>query len=89
MRTEINNDNLYPEGTVISAKIDPGLKLTIMKYRQRIYYCSVVNHPELNKFAYFERELIPPSEQQVQFSKLPIDADKNYVFREKAKNEVT
>jgi len=83
MRKEIKDDNLYQEGSVISAKVNPSLELMIMKYRQRIYYCSVVDHPELNNFAYFEKELIPPGEQQVLFSKLPTDADKNYIFREK------
>ena len=83
MRREINDDNLYAEGTVISAKVDPALKLTIIKYRQRIYYCSVVGHPEQNKFAYFEKELIPPIAQQVQFMKLLTDPDKNFVFRVK------
>jgi hypothetical protein len=60
MRDEINNDNIYKEGTVIYAKTDPTRKLTILKYRQRIYYCAAVEHPEQNNFAYYERELIPP-----------------------------
>jgi hypothetical protein len=60
MRDEINNDNSYKEGTVVCAKSDPGLKLVILKYRQRIYYCAAVDHPERNHFVYFERELIPP-----------------------------
>lgn len=70
MRNEINNDNIYKEGTIICAKVDPALKLTIMKYRQRIYYCAVVDHPEQNNLAYFEKELIPPNvkDQQVQFT---------------------
>lgn len=82
MRREINDDNLYPEGAIISAKVNPSLKLTIMKYRQRIYYCAAVDHPDQNNFAYFERELIrPPGNQEVRF--LPVKStDKNYVFRE-------
>ncbi|HTH55846.1 MAG TPA: hypothetical protein VL728_07345 [Cyclobacteriaceae bacterium] len=60
MRNEINDDNIYKEGTIISAKTAPEVKLLIMKYRQRIYYCSALDHPEQNNFAYFERELIPP-----------------------------
>ncbi len=61
MKNEINNDNLYKEGSFIYARIDPTLKLIINKYRQRIYYCSVVGHPEQNNFAYFEKELILPA----------------------------
>jgi len=60
MRDEINNDNIYKEGKVIYAKADPQLKLVILKYKQRIYYCTAVDHPEQNNFVYFERELIPP-----------------------------
>ena len=60
MKTEINNDNLYKEGTIICARIEPGLKLLITKYRQRIYYCTVVDHPEQNNLAYFESELTLP-----------------------------
>ena len=60
MRDEINDDNIYREGTIISAKAAPEVKLVITKYRQRIYYCSALGHPEQNNFAYFERELIPP-----------------------------
>ena len=61
MRTEINNDNLYPEGSIIYAKMEPTVGLLINKYHQRIYYCSVVGHPEQNNLAYFESELISPN----------------------------
>jgi len=85
MRNEINDDNIYAEGTFICAKADPEVKLVIMKYRQRIYYCAAVAHPEQNNFAYFERELIPPtaSDQQVKFQPLKnsTGSKKNYVFK--------
>jgi hypothetical protein len=55
-----NIDNLYPEGTVITAKDDPALTLVIMKYYQRIYYCAVVGDAARKPLTYFERELIPP-----------------------------
>lgn len=85
MRNEINDDNIYKEGTVICAKADPEVKLIILKYRQRIYYCASVESPEQNNFAYFEKELIPPieSDQQVQYR--PVDqstsASKEYIFK--------
>jgi hypothetical protein len=60
MRNEINNDNLYQEGSIICAKIEPALKLLITRYRQRIYYCTVVGHPDQNNLAYFESELVAP-----------------------------
>ncbi|HEY5747413.1 MAG TPA: hypothetical protein VIU12_15145 [Chryseolinea sp.] len=61
MSYKTNTDNLFPEGTLITAKADPGLKLKIMRYYQRIYYCAVVDAPEHKQFAYFERELIAPT----------------------------
>ena len=60
MKTEINDDNLYKEGSIICAKIEPTLKLLITKYSQRIYYCTVVGHPDQKNLAYFESELTLP-----------------------------
>jgi hypothetical protein len=56
-----SEDNKYSVGTPITAKVNPSLQLVIAKYYQRIYYCAVVDHPEHKHFAYFERELIPPT----------------------------
>jgi hypothetical protein len=61
MSYKTNNDNIYKVGTIVTAKADPELKLIIMKYYQRTYYCAVVNDPSHKHFAYFEKELIPPS----------------------------
>jgi hypothetical protein len=61
MSYRTNTDNIYPEGTPITAKVDPSLKLIITKYYQRIYYCNVVDQPEKKQLAYFERELIAPA----------------------------
>jgi hypothetical protein len=60
MRT-LSNDNIYPEGALITAKANPALQLIIRKYYQRIYYCEIVDDPEHKHLAYFERELIPPA----------------------------
>ena len=54
------SDNIYEEGTVITAKINPDLKLIILRYYQRIYYCAIVGAIDNKPFAYFERELVPP-----------------------------
>ncbi len=58
--TSTNTDNLYKEGTLITAKAYPDEKLTIMRYYHRIYYCSRIDNPDLKQLVYFERELIPP-----------------------------
>lgn len=60
MKTVLSIDNIYPIGTRITAKVDPGLQLVIDNYFHRIYYCAVVNDPDHKHLLYFERELIPP-----------------------------
>jgi hypothetical protein len=61
MSYRTNSDNIYPEGTLITALVNPALQLKIMKYYQRIYYCAIVGKETQKQLAYFERELIPPA----------------------------
>lgn len=61
MPNPINDDNIYPVGTMIFAREKPDLKLIIEQYMQRIYFCRVLNPPGTNQIPYFEKELIPPS----------------------------
>jgi hypothetical protein len=60
MREPINTDNTYPEGSFITAKENPSVRLKIVAYRQRIYYCEVAGDEGGKQFVYFERELEPP-----------------------------
>jgi hypothetical protein len=60
MSYHTNEDNIYAVGLVIMAKEAPTIKLEIMKYYQRIYYCAVVGDESAKQKAYFERELIAP-----------------------------
>jgi hypothetical protein len=53
-------DNIYKEGTLITAKSHPDRKLVIGRYIKRIYYCKPVDEPEAKALVYFERELIAP-----------------------------
>lgn len=61
MAAQTPNDNKYDVGTIIFAKTNPQLALTINKYYKRIYYCGVASQPDRYQFAYFERELVPPA----------------------------
>lgn len=61
MKDPIDNDNKYSRGIFIYAKENPTVKLVISDYKQRIYFCSIVDHPEMKQLAYFERELINPN----------------------------
>lgn len=60
MSYRTNTDNLYQEGTFITAKENPVQMLVIAKYYQRIYYCLVPGDSTQKLLAYFERELIAP-----------------------------
>jgi hypothetical protein len=59
MRDRNKRDNVYQEGTIISAKENPSLNLVITKYNQRIYFCDIVGQTG-QRFAYFEHNLISP-----------------------------
>jgi len=61
MSVKTNFDNIYEEGTVITAKADPDVKLVILKYYQRVYYCAAVGDAGRKNLIYSEKELIPPS----------------------------
>jgi hypothetical protein len=60
MGNNTSTDNIYPEGTFLTAKALPEQKLVVTKYYQRIYYCSIVGQPDHKQLAYYEHELIPP-----------------------------
>lgn len=61
MSFRTNEDNIFQTGTTITAKENPTLRLMIVTYYQRIYYCVPVNTPDARQLAYFERELISPA----------------------------
>jgi hypothetical protein len=60
MSYHTNEDNTFTVGSIIMAKEAPTIKLEIMKYYQRIYYCSIVGNVTSKQKTYFERELIAP-----------------------------
>lgn len=59
MSYHTNTDNMYELGTHVTAKADPALKLIIVKYYQRIYYCAETENLSRKHLAYFENELNP------------------------------
>lgn len=50
-------ENKYPEGSIVYAKVNPGLKLAVRRYASRIYYCTNLAQPQGKELVYFEREL--------------------------------
>jgi len=50
-------ENKYKEGENVYAIAEPGLKLSIRRYVDKIYYCRVTEDPSRNELVYFEREL--------------------------------
>lgn len=67
MINRTNSDNIYPEGIFITAKEQPSVGLKILKYYQRIYYCTVVGDETRKQLVYFEHELIPPLSEGNEF----------------------
>lgn len=53
-------DNIFKEGSVITAKSNPNRKLVIGRYIKRIYYCKPIDDPDGKALVYFERELNAP-----------------------------
>lgn len=58
MKAPINNDNVFKTGTNIYARVNPNVKLFILDYKSRIYYCNVTGAEGGPVLAYYERELI-------------------------------
>jgi hypothetical protein len=57
MKTPINNDNVYKMGTTIYARVNPTVKLFILDYKSRIYYCNAAGAEGGAVLAFYEREL--------------------------------
>ena len=57
-------DNIYKEGTYITAKASPNRQLLINRYYKRIYYCTPVHEPTHKLLVYFERELTANTNQR-------------------------
>lgn len=50
-------ENKYPEGAIVCAKADPGLRLAVRRYVKCIYYCTNQEHPLEKELVYYGREL--------------------------------
>ena len=65
MSYKTTTDNIYPEGSLLTAKVDPSLQLRVSRYYRRIYYCAVVGDENKKQLVYFERELAPPADRSL------------------------
>ncbi|MCG6191534.1 hypothetical protein [Maribellus maritimus] len=52
-------ENKFNEGEIVYAKVNPGLKLIIRRYVDKIYYCKIQDEPGRKELVYFEREILP------------------------------
>ncbi|QGY46482.1 hypothetical protein GM418_23310 [Maribellus comscasis] len=52
-------ENKFKEGEIVYAKVNPGLKLIIRRYVDKIYYCKIQDEPDRKELVYFEREILP------------------------------
>ena len=53
--------NKYNEGDIISATVNPSLKLIIRRYIDQVYYCRMLDDPEGKELVYYEREIVEDS----------------------------
>lgn len=60
MNYHTNKDNIYKLGSILTSKVDSTVKLVIVKYYQRIYFCVELDNLTKKHLAYFENELNPP-----------------------------
>lgn len=58
-------ENKFKEGEIVYAILKPTVRLQIRRYIPRIYYCTLIDDPELTEKVYFERELIRESERML------------------------
>jgi len=65
-------DNKFKEGEVVCARVDPGQRLVIRRYNDRIYYCKIQASPGTNELVYFERELMPPAKNKESGEKIQV-----------------
>jgi hypothetical protein len=56
-------DIRFEVGTIITAKVNPGLKLLIMRYFEGIYYCAVVGNAGSKLLTYRENDFIAPDDE--------------------------
>jgi len=56
-------DNPFEVGTIITAKVNPGLKLLIMRYFQGIYYCVEVGNAGGKLLTYREKDFVVPRDE--------------------------
>jgi len=59
MKIRLSDDNKYPVGTCVATLENPAVKLVILNYCQRIYYCALAIDPKGSHKAYFEKEIQP------------------------------
>lgn len=53
-----DKDNIYSEGTIVRLKAQPEVRMLIMKYHERIYFCKRISAPKVKLMPYFEHELV-------------------------------
>jgi hypothetical protein len=50
--------NKFSEGEIVFERINPGQKLLVRRYVNRLYYCMVEDFPNRKDLVFFERDLM-------------------------------
>jgi hypothetical protein len=48
---------LYPPGTVVYAKADPEIELSVLRYSRGVYYCATIGNAQNNNLPFLECQL--------------------------------
>jgi hypothetical protein len=54
-KTDVNK---FSDGETVFERINPGQKLMVRRYVNKIYYCMVEDFPNRKDLVFFERELM-------------------------------
>lgn len=55
---------LYQAGSVVYAKRDPSVKLSVLRYSKGIYYCAVIGDAQKNNLPFLETQLANDQAEQ-------------------------
>jgi hypothetical protein len=59
-----DKENIFPEHSTVRLRATPSVTLLIVKYMQRIYFCTATDTPFGKQTPYFECELLAATQDK-------------------------
>jgi hypothetical protein len=57
-----DKENIFPEQSTVRLRATPSVTLLVVRYMQRIYFCTATKTPFGKQTPYFECELLAPTQ---------------------------